>query len=121
MLQIVFNEISAAEISALPTLDQLEILDEFQVTPEDVERPDGRRIGVMNHDGQRSYRYRAGEWRVYFSVEGEQVIVHRVLHANSFADFLVRSHLGSGGEDEALARSPHFWKLIDEGQKARRL
>ena len=38
MLQIVFNEISAAEISNLPTLKQLQVFDEFQVTPDIVIR-----------------------------------------------------------------------------------
>ena len=42
MLQIVFNEISAAEISRLGTLEQLELLDEFQVSEADLaRRPDG--------------------------------------------------------------------------------
>ena len=38
MLQIVFNEISAAEISQLGTLEQLELLDEFRVSEDDLER-----------------------------------------------------------------------------------
>jgi hypothetical protein len=36
VLQIVFNEISAAEISQLDTLEQLELLDEFKVTRDDL-------------------------------------------------------------------------------------
>ena len=45
MFQIVFNEISAAEISQLPTLEQLELLSEFKVSPQDVENPDGDKFG----------------------------------------------------------------------------
>ena len=37
MFQVIFNEISAAEISQLPTLEQLDVLNEFQVKPEDLD------------------------------------------------------------------------------------
>jgi len=43
-----------------------------------------------------------------------------VLHRNTFSDFLFRSRMPMS-EDEELARSKHFWKLIDEGRRARRL
>ena len=38
MFQIIFNELSAAEISALPKSLQLELLAEFQILPEDLEQ-----------------------------------------------------------------------------------
>lgn len=126
VLQIVFNEISAAEISRLPTLEQLTVLDEFQFASEDLEQLEekfeGKKIGTIHRgDGATRYRYRAGEWRIYFSVEEEQILVHRVLHANTFQDFLVRSNLSEGNEDDALSKNPHFWKLIEEGEQARRV
>ena len=37
MFQIVFNEISAAELSKLETLEQLELLEEFKVGKEDLD------------------------------------------------------------------------------------
>jgi len=120
MSQIVFNEISAAELSALPTLEQLALLDEFKVTPDLLEQPDGERFGSIQRDGNTLYRFRAGEYRIYFALAPGQVVVHRVLHANTFADFLFRSKLPLS-EDEALAANPHFWKLIAEGQGARKL
>jgi hypothetical protein len=39
VFQVIFNEISAAEISQLDTLTQLELLTEFKVTPEDLTSP----------------------------------------------------------------------------------
>ena len=48
VLQIVFNEISAAEISQLETLDQLELLDEFRVTEDDLENLEDERFGRMD-------------------------------------------------------------------------
>jgi hypothetical protein len=119
VLQIVFNEISAAEISQLDTLEQLELLDEFKVTRDDLERLDGERFGRIEREGKTLYRFRSSEWRFYFEVVGDQVVVHRVLHRGTFSDFLYRSKLPMG-EDEALAESKHFWKLIDEGRQARR-
>ncbi|MDB6078556.1 MAG: pare toxin of type ii toxin-antitoxin system parde [Akkermansiaceae bacterium] len=120
MFQIVFNEISAAEISQLGTLEQLELLDEFQVSEKDLENLDGTRFGKIARAGQTLYRFRAKDWRFYFQVKDGSVIVHRVLHKGTFSDFLFRSKL-PGSEDEELGKSKHFWKLIDEGQAARRL
>jgi hypothetical protein len=48
------------------------------------------------------------------------VIVHRVLHKNTLKDFLFRSKLPVS-EDKALGESKHFWSMIEEGEKARRL
>lgn len=120
MLQIVFNEISAAEISRLDTLEQLELLDEFKVTEQDLENLDGERFGRIDRDGRTLYRFRAQDWRFYFEVKDGTVIVHRVLHRGTFSDFAFRSKIPIG-EDEELAKSKHFWKLIDEGRAARRL
>ncbi len=120
MFQIVFNEISAAELSALGTLEQLELLDEFKVGKDDLENLSGDRFGKIDRDGKVLYRFRAKDYRFYFEVKEGSVIVHRVLHKGTFSDFKFRSKMPLA-EDEALANSKHFWKLIDEGRNARRL
>ena len=51
MFQIVFNEISAAELSALDTLEQLELIDEFKVGKEDLDNLTGERFGKIERDG----------------------------------------------------------------------
>ena len=120
MLQIVFNEISAAEISSLGTLEQLDLLDEFKVSEKDLEKlPDGR-FGKIERDGKVLYRFRAKDFRFYFQVRDGSVVVHRVLHKGTLSDFLFRSKMPLA-EDEALAGSKHFWKLIDEGRNAKRV
>ncbi len=119
--QVVFNEISAAEMSALPTLTQLDLLDEFQVDPTDleaIEKSDS--YGIIERDGKRLYRYRAKDMRLYFQVSDGDVVVHRVLHKNTLQDFLYRSKLPLA-EDEAVSRSKVFWELIEEGENARRV
>ncbi len=120
MFQIVFNEISAAEISALGTLEQLELLEEFRVSEQDLDVLDSERFGKIERDGHVMYRFRAKDYRFYFEVKQNSVIVHRVLHKGTLSDFLFRSKMPLA-EDEALANSKHFWKLIDEGRNAKRL
>ncbi len=119
MLQIVFNKISAAEVSSIPTLEQLELLGEFQVSESTLQTLDDDRFGKLEQDGKLLYRYVAKDYRIYFEVIDNKVVVHRVLHANSLTDFLYRTKLApTAGEDEILSHSKHFWKLIDEGKNA---
>lgn len=121
MFQIIFNEISAAEISQLPTLLQLEVFNEFQVTPADLEKLDGERFGRLEREGKTLYRYRARDLRIYFEVtDDHSVLVHRVLNKNTFQDFLYRTKLPLS-EDEALSQSKQFWNLIEEGENAQRV
>ena len=119
MLQIVFNKISAAEVSSIPTLEQLDLLGDFQVSESTLQTLDDARFGKMEKDGKILYRYVAKDYRIYFEVIEGKVIVHRVLHANSLNDFLFRTNISpTDGEDEILSQSKHFWKLIDEGKNA---
>lgn len=120
MLQIVFNEISAAEISKLNTMEQLDLLDSFRVTEEKLNHLEGGDYGKLVRDGKVLYRFRTKDYRFYFEVQDGSIIVHRLLHKNSFSDFLFRSKMPVS-EDEALSESKHFWKLIDEGRNARRM
>ncbi len=120
MLQIVFNEISAAEMSKIDTLDQMEIFDQFQVTEADLESVDDESYGKIVKDGKTLYRFRSADYRIYFEVAEKNVVVHRVLHKGGLSDFLFRSKLSSA-EDEQLAESKHFWNLIDEGRNARKV
>jgi mRNA-degrading endonuclease RelE of RelBE toxin-antitoxin system len=120
VIQIVFNEISAAEMAALPKDLQLELLAEFDVLPEDIDNLDPERFGVLVRDDQSLYRYRAKDYRIYFAKGAEGVVVHRVLHKNTIRDFLFRSKLPMPAEDEALSKQREFWKLIEEGKTARR-
>jgi len=120
MFQIVFNEISAAEMAALPKEMQLDLLAEFQVMPEDLkERVDGERFGIIARDGKKLYRYRAKDYRIYFEKATEGITVHRVLHKNTVRDFLFRAKLPMPAEDAELGKQKGFWKLIEEGEKTR--
>ena len=120
VLEIVFYELSAAEMSQMGTMEQLELLDQFHVQKSDLEHLDGEKFGLIERDGKKLYRFRTRDWRLYFEVKDGSVIVHRVMHKGTFSDFMFRSKLPVA-EDEELAKSKHFWKLIDEGRNARRI
>src|SRR5256885_3048694 len=119
MFQIIFNQLSAAEISALPKSLQLELLAEFQIMPEDLDQLDSKRFGVIERKGKKLYRFRAKDYRIYFEKTNEGVTVHRVLHKNTLRDFLYRSKLPIS-EDAQLGQAKEFWKLIEQGQKTRK-
>ncbi len=118
MFQIVFNNISAAEMAALPTELQLELLSDFEVLPEDIEKADPNRFGVIERDGKSLFRYRARDYRIYFERGPDGIKVHRVLHRNTFRDFLFRASLPMPAEDSELAQQGRFWDLIEAGRSA---
>jgi mRNA-degrading endonuclease RelE of RelBE toxin-antitoxin system len=119
MFQIIFNELSAAEMSALPKKLQLDLLAEFQILPEDMDRLDAKRFGVIEREGKKLYRYRAKDYRIYFEQRPEGITVHRVLHKNTLRDFLFRSKLPVA-EDQQLGKTRGFWKLIEQGERTRK-
>jgi len=119
MFQIIFNELSAAEMSALPKKLQLDLLAEFQILPEDMDRLDAKHFGVIEREGKKLYRYRAKDYRIYFEPRPEGVTAHRVLHKNTLRDFLFRSKLPVA-EDQQLGKTREFWKLIEQGERTRK-
>lgn len=119
MFQIIFNEVSAGEMAALPKSLQLDLLAEFQVIPEDLDNLDSSKFGVIEREGKRLLRYRAKDYRIYFEKSPEGITVHRVLHKNTLRDFLYRSKLPVA-EDDQLGKTGEFWRLIEEGEKARK-
>ncbi len=116
-MQIVFNEISAAELSRLPTQVQFQLLEAMNIQPADLDtKALAKRFGILERGDSRIYRCRALEYRIYFAIEDGDVRVLRVLHGNSLKDFLFRTNLATG-EDEQLAKSKNFWQLLDDGAK----
>lgn len=122
MHQVAFNEISAAEVSAIPTLEQLELFAAFKVDEDCLkDNPADSRFGVVERDGRKIYRFRSKDYRIYFTVEGDGVVVvQRVLHADTLKDFFFRSGMGNASEDQKLGNSRSFWKLIEDGEHAAR-
>ncbi|MDE1169684.1 MAG: type II toxin-antitoxin system RelE/ParE family toxin [Verrucomicrobium sp.] len=116
--QIVFTDLSAAEMATLPTLLQLDILGQFEAgaLPEEAEAADAEKFGRVEGQGRSLNRFRAGDYRIYYEVAPRErsLLIRRVLHKNTLKDFLFRSNLPGAGEDEALQDNPDFWKMMDE-------
>ncbi|MCX7712099.1 MAG: type II toxin-antitoxin system RelE/ParE family toxin [Chthoniobacterales bacterium] len=104
-------------MSALPKELQLELLAEFEFLPEDIGALAHDRFGVVEREGRRLYRFRAKDYRIYFEVTPDSILVHRVLHKNTLRDFLFRSNLPLDEEDRELSKAGGFWKLIEEGEE----
>src|SRR5256886_7581019 len=119
MFQIVFNELSAAEMSRLPQELQLDLLAEFQVLPEELDNLDAQKFGTVEREGKKLFRYRAKDYRIYFERSTEGITIHRVLHKNTIRDFLFRTKLPMA-EDDQLGKTKEFWRLIEEGEKTRK-
>src|SRR5437660_12817637 len=114
MFQIIFNELSAAEMSALPKTLQLDLLAEFQILPEDLDRLDSSRFGLLERDGKRLYRYRAKDSGRYFEKTPAGITVHRVLQKNTLRDFLFRTKLPTD-EDEQAKERRELWHWMGQG------
>jgi mRNA-degrading endonuclease RelE of RelBE toxin-antitoxin system len=113
MFQIIFTPVSSAEMTALPKLLQLEILDEFQAFSPDYMEKNPDKFGLISQGGRSLYRFRATDYRIYFEKREEGLLVHRVLNKNSLKDFFYRSQLPVA-EDEELQKNPNFWAMIDD-------
>ncbi|HYV28459.1 MAG TPA: hypothetical protein VFA77_13055 [Candidatus Eisenbacteria bacterium] len=110
--QIIFNPTSAGELARMPKELQLHILGQFRGLPQEVMSTELERFGKLEREGKTLHRFRLGDYRVYFERHELGVVVHRILNRNSLKDFLFRSSLPTG-EDQALAKNPKFWELIE--------
>ena len=113
--QIIFNPLSAKELAKMPKDLQLEILGDFRGFPQDMRSTDIERFGKLERNGKKLYRYRLGDYRVYFERSELGIVIHRILNRNTLKDFLFRSSLPTG-EDAALEQNPKFWDLMDTKQ-----
>jgi mRNA-degrading endonuclease RelE of RelBE toxin-antitoxin system len=114
--QIIFNPTSAAELARMPRDLQLQILGEFRGLPLELQREEGGHFGQLTRTGRTLHRYRLGDYRVYFERHPLGVVVHRILSRNTLKDFLFRSSLPTG-EDQQLQQNSKFWDLIEETRK----
>ena len=110
--QIIFNPTSASELAKMPRELQLEILGQFRGLPHAALSSDLDRFGQLERDGKTLYRFRLGDYRVYFERHELGVVVHRIMNKNTLKDFLYRSSLPLP-EDSMLQENPKFWETIE--------
>ena len=111
--QIIFNPTSAAELTRMPKEMQLTILGEFRGLPHEAMSTELTRFGKLQRAGKTLYRFRIGDYRIYFERHDLGLLVHRILSRNSLKDFMFRNPTLPAGEDEALAQNPKFWEAIE--------
>ena len=86
--------------------------------PHDIRSDEMDKFGRLNRDGHHMFRFRLGNYRVYFERHDLGVLIHRICtQKNSFAIFSTATN-SSGGEDRTLEENPEFWKLIEEAKSA---
>jgi mRNA-degrading endonuclease RelE of RelBE toxin-antitoxin system len=112
MYQVTFSEQSMRELNKLDKLAQLEAIEPIsKVRPADLAHP-REPLGKFNRGGKDFYRLRSGDSRFYFTVEGETLHTHYILHKASLEDALFRMKLPVS-EKQLFEQDSKFWKYLE--------
>jgi mRNA interferase RelE/StbE len=112
MYQVTFSEQSMRELNRLDKLAQMDAIEPIsQVRPQDLAHP-REPLGKFNRSGKTFYRLRAGEFRFYFTVEGDQLHTHYILHKDSLEDALFRMKLPVT-EKQLFEQDSKFWRYLE--------
>jgi len=112
MYQVTFSEQSMRELNKLDKLAQLEVVEPISsLKPADLANP-REPLGRFNRAGHTLYRLRAGDFRFYFNVTGENLHTLYILHKNSLEDFLLRNKLPVS-EAQLVEQHSKFWKYLE--------
>lgn len=112
MYQVTFSEQSMRELNRLDTLAQLEAIEPIsKVKPADLAHP-REPLGKFHRAGKDFYRLRAGDFRFYFEVQGDNLHTHYILHKDSLEDMLFRMKLPVS-EQQLFEQHSKFWKYLE--------
>jgi mRNA-degrading endonuclease RelE of RelBE toxin-antitoxin system len=112
MHQIVLSDSASHQLSEIDKLQQLEIVSEFsRLRKEPLEKLE-KQVGKIEKGNRTLLRYRYKDYRIYFEKQGDQIVVHHVLHSNTLRDFFVRANLDIS--DDEFEESAKFWKFIEQ-------
>ena len=112
MYQVTFSEQSMRELNRLDTLAQLEAIEPIsKVKPADLAHP-REPLGKFHRNGKDFYRLRAGDFRFYFEVQGDNLHTHYILHKDSLEDMLFRMKLPVS-EQQLFEQHSKFWKYLE--------
>jgi mRNA-degrading endonuclease RelE of RelBE toxin-antitoxin system len=116
MYQIVFSESGAAELSRIEKLAQLEIVDELSKLRKENLEVESDQLGRLKKGNRTLHRFRYKDYRFYFEKKDRQLLVHHVLHKNTFSDFFYRSNLDIA-DDRKFEETEKFWNFIEQQTK----
>ena len=112
MFQVNFSNQSMSELNRLPLDEQLLLVEQISsITSEQIAHP-REPLGKFNRGGITYYRLRAGEFRLYFQVENENLFSHYILHRNTLTDFLFRTNLPVT-EEQMVEQHQSFWRYLE--------
>jgi mRNA-degrading endonuclease RelE of RelBE toxin-antitoxin system len=112
MYQVTFSEQSMRELNRLDKLAQLEAIEPIsKVRPADLANP-REPLGRFTRGAHTFYRLRAGEFRFYFTVDGDKLHTHYILHKASLEDALFRMKLPVT-EKQLFEQDSKFWKYLE--------
>jgi mRNA interferase RelE/StbE len=112
MYQITFSAQAMHELNRLDKLTQLDAIEPIgALKPADLAQP-REPLGRFHRGPRELYRLRAGEFRFYFEVKGENLHVDYILHKNSLEDFLLRNKLPVS-EQQLVEQHSKFWKYLE--------
>ncbi len=112
MFQVTFSEQSMRELNRLDKLAQLEAIEPIsKVRPGDLANP-REPLGRFTRGELTFYRLRAGDFRFYFTVDGDKLHTHYILHKDSLEDALFRLKLPVS-EQQLFEQHSKFWKYLD--------
>jgi len=112
MFQVTFSEQSMRELNRLDKLAQLEAIEPISKVKESDLASPREPLGKFNRGGVNFYRLRAGDFRFYFTVEGEKLHTHYILHKDSLEDALFRLKLPVS-EKQLFEQDSKFWKYLE--------
>jgi mRNA interferase RelE/StbE len=110
--QLTFSTQALAELKKLSKPDQLGLMEKISaIRPEELDSP-AEHMGRFSREGKTFHRLRAGEFRVYFEITGDILLMHYILHQHSLADFVFRFKLPFT-EETLIEQHQSFWKYLD--------
>ena len=116
MFQVTFSDQSLAELSKLPTLEQLEVIGPLSRLAESSLKNPREPLGSFSRKGKTVFRLRSGDYRMYFQRSGQTLHTVCILHKNTLTDFIYRTKLPVS-EEQLVEQHSSFWKYIEETLK----
>ncbi len=112
MFQVTFSEQSMRELNRLDKLAQLEAIEPIsKVRPADLVTP-REPLGRFTRGEKTFYRLRAGDFRFYFTVDGDKLHTDYILHKASLEDALFRMKLPVS-EQQLFEQHSKFWRYLE--------
>ena len=100
------------ELNALSQREQLWLVDQLSSLTNDILLAESDAVGRFQRGGKTFYRLRAGDFRSYFTHDGDTLVCHCILHKNTLEDFIFRCKLPVK-DKQLLEKDQSFWQYLE--------